>query len=89
MTQAREWLDKRDLARVGYDDTVLRGRAPSSDGVLHFWDTHETDIGSIRHRTGLWIDELTDDELCLHMAEARRMQTPESFEEGERRSRMV
>ena len=82
-------VEERHEAPVGHDDRLLRGPAPPSDWVLHFWDVHHAVIGSIPNRTGLRMDELTDDELCLHMAEARRIQTPESFEDGEPRNRTV
>ena len=62
-------VDERDVAPVGYSEAALRGPAPKSEWVLRFWDADGVDIGSVRNRTGLRIDELTDEEMCLHLAE--------------------
>ena len=66
----REFMcDGKTYQVVGYSEAALRGQAPKSESVLRFWDADEVDIGSVRNRTGLRIDELTDEEMCLHLAE--------------------
>ena len=64
-------VDERDVGPIGYSDAPLRGPVPKSEWVLHFWDADGGDIGSVRNHTGLRIHELTDEEMCLHLAEAR------------------
>ncbi len=65
----REFMcDGKTYQAVGYSEAALRG-APNSESVLRFWDADGVDIGSVRNRTGLRIDELTDEEMCLHLAE--------------------
>ena len=59
---------ERDVAPVGYSEAALRGPAPKSEWALHFWGADGVDIGSVRNRTGLRIDDLTDEELCLRLA---------------------
>ena len=66
----REFIcDGKTYQVVGYAEAALRGPAPKSESVLRFWDADGVDIGSVRNRTGLRIDELTDGEMCLHLAE--------------------
>jgi len=54
------------------DEVYSDGPEPMSDWVLHFMDYRGIDVGSVRNRTGLRIAELSDEELCLHLAEAEK-----------------
>ena len=44
----------------------------SSEWVLRFWDDDGVDLGFVRNRAGVCIDELTDEELCRHVARSSR-----------------
>ena len=46
-----------------------------SEWVLQFWDDEGVDVGCARNRAGGPIHELTDQELCLHLAEASKEPT--------------
>ena len=50
-----------------------------SEWVLRFWDDGGVEIGFARNRAGDCIAELTDEELCLHLARASREQAPNLF----------
>ncbi len=62
-----------------YDGRTYEVDGARSEWVLRFWDDGGVDIGSVRNRAGGSIDELTDEELCLHLARASREQAPNLF----------
>ncbi len=56
---------------------VVDGARP--EWVLHFWDEGGVDIGCARNLAGVDLEELTDAELCQHLAKASRQQVPNLF----------
>ncbi len=58
-----------------YDGRTYMVDGARSEWVLHFWDEGGVDVGCALNRAGVRIDELTDQELCLHLAGASREQT--------------
>ncbi len=71
------------MAPAGAFGGALRGPAQRSEWVLRFWEADGTEVGAVRNRTGLRIDELMEEELCVHLADARRHKAPESFSDDE------
>ncbi len=59
-----------------YDGRTYEVDGARSEWVLRFWDDGGVEMGSVRNRSGVCIDELTDEELCLHLARASREQPP-------------
>jgi hypothetical protein len=62
-----------------YDGKTYEVDGARSEWVLRFWDDGGVDIGSVRNRAGGRIDELTDEELCRHLARASREPAPSLF----------
>ncbi len=58
-----------------YDGRTYGVDGARSEWLLRFWDDGGVDLGFARNRVGVGIDELTDGELCLHLAEASTEQT--------------
>jgi hypothetical protein len=55
-----------------YDGRTYEVDGARSEWVLRFWDDGGADMGSVRNRAGAGLDELTDAELCQHLAKASK-----------------
>ena len=62
-----------------YDGRTYEVDGARSEWVLRFWDDGGVDMGHVRNRSGGRIDELTDEELCLHLARASTERAPTLF----------
>lgn len=62
--------------RFTYQGRTYEVDGVRSEWVLRFWDDGGADVGCVRNRAGARIEELTDEELCLHLAIASRDEAP-------------
>ena len=56
--------------KFAYRGKTYEAGGERSEWVLRFWDDDGTDMGSTRNCAGLCADELSDEELCLHLVRA-------------------